>query len=179
MLLVGALFALFIAGFWVYCLTDVALTPGSECRGLPKGAWLVIVAGTFVAGGIAWLAVRRRVRAGPTPAATGTGTGTGTAPEARSGRNPDTGTGNPEDPAAPSAPEGRERPLPPDGRPDPQDRDGLAAGGPGAPGIPANLEAEAALLRHPAGRARRPRGPDDDPAFLSSLSKIIHGPGDE
>ncbi len=71
MLLVGALFALFIAGFWVYCLTDVALTPGSECRGMPKAAWLVVVAGTFVAGGIAWLVARRRGRSALIPATRG------------------------------------------------------------------------------------------------------------
>ena len=42
MLLLGALFALFGAGFWLYCLTDVALTPGRECRALPKTAWIVL-----------------------------------------------------------------------------------------------------------------------------------------
>ena len=36
MLLAGALSALFMAGFWLYCLTDAILTPASECRGLPK-----------------------------------------------------------------------------------------------------------------------------------------------
>ena len=32
MLLSGALFALFMMGFWLYCLTDAILTPASECR---------------------------------------------------------------------------------------------------------------------------------------------------
>ena len=58
MLLLGALFVLFIAGFWLYCLADVALTPSNECRRLPKAAWIAIVAGTFVIGAVLWLAVR-------------------------------------------------------------------------------------------------------------------------
>ncbi len=51
------------------------------------------------------------------------------------------------------------------------------------------LEADAALRRHPAGRSRprrpssrsRPQGPDDDPEFLRSLNRAIHGaqPGDD
>ena len=60
MLLLGALFALFGAGFWLCCLTDVALTPRRECRALPKTAWIVLVAATFVAGAVVWLAFRRR-----------------------------------------------------------------------------------------------------------------------
>ena len=35
MLLAGALFALFMMGFWLYCLTDAVLTPPGECRGMP------------------------------------------------------------------------------------------------------------------------------------------------
>ena len=47
-----------------------------------------------------------------------------------------------------------------------------------------SLEAEAAVLRHPAGRSRprrasiRPsplKGPDDDPEFLRSLDRAIRG----
>ncbi len=34
MLLAGALFALFMTGFWLYCLTDAIVTPAAECRGL-------------------------------------------------------------------------------------------------------------------------------------------------
>ena len=144
MLLLGALFALFISGFWLCCLVDVALTPGSECRGLPKAVWAVIVAGTFVIGAMVWLAVRRPARM--TPAA-----------------------------APPGGDPGRP------GRSDPHGWDGLDVAG--------SLEAEAALLRHPAGRSRprgsssrpRPRGPDDDPGFLRFLDRAIHGvkPGDE
>jgi hypothetical protein len=138
MLLLGALFALFVSGFWLYCLVDVALTPGSECRGLPKAAWAVIVAGTFVIGAVAWLAVRRPTRMTPAVAPPGG------------------------DPGAP-------------GRAGPHGREGLNVAG--------SLEAEAALLRHPAGKSRprgpssrpRPRGPDDDPGFLRFLDQAIHG----
>ena len=62
MLLSGALFALFMTGFWLYCLTDVILTPAAECRGLSKQAWVAVVAVTFIAGAFAWLVVRRPVR---------------------------------------------------------------------------------------------------------------------
>jgi hypothetical protein len=62
MLLSGALFALFMTGFWLYCLTDAILTPAAECRGLSKQAWVAVVAVTFVAGAFAWLIVRRPVR---------------------------------------------------------------------------------------------------------------------
>ena len=59
MLLSGALFALFMTGFWLYCLTDVILTPTAECRGLSKQAWVAVIAVTFIAGAFAWLVVRR------------------------------------------------------------------------------------------------------------------------
>src|SRR6266700_3966979 len=36
MLLSGTLFALFMMGFWLYCLTDAILTPTAECRGMAK-----------------------------------------------------------------------------------------------------------------------------------------------
>ena len=62
MLLSGALFALFMTGFWLYCLTDAILTPAPECRGLPKPAWIVIIIVTFIGGAIAWLIVRQPVR---------------------------------------------------------------------------------------------------------------------
>jgi hypothetical protein len=61
MLLSGALLALFITGFWLYCLTDAVLTPAEDCRGLSKRAWVAVIAVTFVAGGLAWLIVRRPV----------------------------------------------------------------------------------------------------------------------
>ena len=62
MLLSGALFALFMTGFWLYCLTDAILTPASECRGLSKPAWIVVIIVTFIGGAIAWLIVRQPVR---------------------------------------------------------------------------------------------------------------------
>ena len=66
MLLSGALFALFMAGFWLYCLTDAILTPAPECRGLPKPGWVAIIAVTFIGGAIAWLIVRPGVRGSAT-----------------------------------------------------------------------------------------------------------------
>jgi hypothetical protein len=58
MLLASALFALFMVGFWLYCLTDAILTPAAECRGLPKAAWIAVITVTFIGGAIAWLIVR-------------------------------------------------------------------------------------------------------------------------
>jgi Phospholipase_D-nuclease N-terminal len=58
MLLAGAVFALFMTGFWLYCLTDAILTPTSDCRGLSKTAWVAIIAVTFIAGAIAWFVMR-------------------------------------------------------------------------------------------------------------------------
>jgi hypothetical protein len=60
MLLSAALFALFMTGFWLYCLTDAILTPAAEYRGLSKRAWLTVIAVTFIGGAFAWLVVRRR-----------------------------------------------------------------------------------------------------------------------
>src|SRR5271163_4681448 len=62
MLLSGALLALFMTGFWLYCLTDAILTPAADCRGLRKPAWVALIAVTFIAGASAWLIVRRPVR---------------------------------------------------------------------------------------------------------------------
>jgi hypothetical protein len=58
MLLASALFALFMVGFWLYCLTDAILTPAAECRGLPKPAWIAVITVTFIGGAIAWLILR-------------------------------------------------------------------------------------------------------------------------
>jgi hypothetical protein len=60
MLLSGVLFALFLAGFWLYCLTDAALTPAVP--GWPKRFWVVFIAVTFVIGALAWVIVRRHGR---------------------------------------------------------------------------------------------------------------------
>src|SRR5579875_2488045 len=75
MALPGALLALFLAGSWLYCLTDAALTPAPECRGLPKPAWLAVIAVTLSAGALAWLIVRHRTyrRSAPRRAAGGRG----------------------------------------------------------------------------------------------------------
>jgi hypothetical protein len=62
MVLSGALLALFMAGFWLYCLTDAILTPAADCRGLTKQGWVALIAVTFVVGAFAWLVVRRPVR---------------------------------------------------------------------------------------------------------------------
>ena len=62
MLLSGALFGLFMTGFWLYCLTDAILTPALECRGLSKTAWIAVISVTFISGALAWLIVRRPVR---------------------------------------------------------------------------------------------------------------------
>lgn len=59
MFLSGVLFVLFLAGCWLYCLTDAALTPARSFHGLSKRAWLIIIAATFVAGAIAWIIFRR------------------------------------------------------------------------------------------------------------------------
>jgi Phospholipase_D-nuclease N-terminal len=62
MLLSAALPALFLTGFWLYCLTDAILTPAPECRGLSKPAWIAVIAVTFIGGALAWLIVRRPPR---------------------------------------------------------------------------------------------------------------------
>jgi len=82
MLLASALLALFMMGFWLYCLTDAILTPAAECRGLSKQAWVAVVGVTFIGGAFAWLIVRRPVRdsAGvpmPTPTVSDDGDGGG------------------------------------------------------------------------------------------------------
>jgi peptidoglycan/LPS O-acetylase OafA/YrhL len=125
MLLASALFALFLGGFWLYCLTDAILTPASECRGMPKPAWIAVIAATFIGGALAWLIVRQPVRAAARP-------------------NWDGGDG--------------------------LDDEDLRWTG-----------ADDAVARHPAGRARSggparlPKGPDDDPEFLSALDRVIRG----
>ena len=69
MLLSGALFALFMTGCWLYCLTDAILTPAADCRGLSKQGWVALIAVTFIAGAFAWLIVRRPHRdPAPVPA---------------------------------------------------------------------------------------------------------------
>ena len=129
MLLSGALLALFMMGFWLYCLTDAILTPAAECRGMSKPAWVVVITLTFIGGAVAWLIVREPLRL----------------------------------PAASLAP-----------APHPDDPgDGYFRGW-------RWTEADDAVARHPAGRARHlgaaaPKGPDDDPEFLRALDRAIRG----
>lgn len=136
MLLASALFALFLGGLWLYCLTDATLTPASECRGMPKPAWIAVIAATFIGGAVAWLIVRQPVRAA----------------SARI--------------SSPSL----------------WDLDSLA--GLDEEGVPDHLrwtDADDAVARHPAGRARStdaarsPKGPDDDIDFLRVLDHYIRG----
>lgn len=63
MLLPGILFALFLGGCWLYCLTDAVLTPAVAYRGLPKAAWVAIIAATFILGAVGWLIARHAPRA--------------------------------------------------------------------------------------------------------------------
>jgi hypothetical protein len=134
MLLASALFALFLGGFWLYCLTDAILTPASECRGMPKPAWIAVIAATFIGGAVAWLIVRQPVR-------------TGTSPLDTTLR---------------------------------WDRDDVVEDE-NFPDIQRWTDADDAVARHPAGRARGadsskgPKGPDDDPDFLRALDRVIRG----
>jgi hypothetical protein len=136
MLLSGALLALFMMGFWLYCLTDAIMTPAAECRGMPKQAWIVVIAVTFIGGAVAWLIVRQ-------PADSSLG------PLARTPRwDPDRAGHCGED----------------------FFRTGRWT------------DADDAVARHPAGRARvagagraAPIGPDDDPEFLRVLDRLIRG----
>ena len=61
MFLSGALFVLFLAGYWLYCLADAALTPAAEFRRLGKPAWIALIALTFIIGAVAWV-IARHVR---------------------------------------------------------------------------------------------------------------------
>ena len=132
MLLSGALFALFMTGFWLYCLTDAILTPAPECRGLPKPAWIAVIAVTFIGGAIAWLIMRWSVRSSSA------------------------------------------RPLTPTPLWDPDDEGSFLS--------ERWTDADDAVARHPAGRARitdaspaAPKGPDDDLDFLRMLDRVIRG----
>ena len=69
MLLSGVLFVLFLAGCWLYCLTDAALTPPEAFPGWRKRTWLVVIAVTLIAGAIAWLITRRNRRSQQWPPA--------------------------------------------------------------------------------------------------------------
>jgi hypothetical protein len=65
MVVSGVLVVALLATCWLFCLADAVLTPAAAYRGLPKGAWIGIIAVTFAAGAIAWLAVRWSQRRRP------------------------------------------------------------------------------------------------------------------
>jgi hypothetical protein len=67
MFLSGVLFVLFLAGCWLYCLTDAALTPAAQFPGLRKRTWVGVIAMTFILGAIAWVITRKSRRAGRRP----------------------------------------------------------------------------------------------------------------
>ena len=67
MFLSGVLFVLFLAGCWVYCLTDAALTPAAEFPRFRKPIWITAIAVTFIVGAIAWVIARMMWRAGYWP----------------------------------------------------------------------------------------------------------------
>lgn len=58
MLLSGVLFVLFLASCWIYCLADASLLPARAFPGLPKRAWVAIIAATFILGAAAWAIAR-------------------------------------------------------------------------------------------------------------------------
>ena len=59
MFLSAVLFVLFLAGCWLYCLTDAVLTPAAEFPGLSKPVWIAAIAVTFILGAIAWVIARK------------------------------------------------------------------------------------------------------------------------
>lgn len=63
MFLSAVLFVVFMAGCWLYCLTDAALTPAAEFTGLRKRTWIALIAVTFTAGAVAWAVTRSARRA--------------------------------------------------------------------------------------------------------------------
>lgn len=67
MFLSGVLFVLFLAGCWLYCLTDAALTPAAEFPRFRKPVWITVIAVTFIVGAIAWVIARKMWRAGYWP----------------------------------------------------------------------------------------------------------------
>ncbi len=155
MLLSGVLFVLFLAGCWLYCLTDAAITPAEAFPGWRKRTWIVVIAVTPIAGAIAWMIARRNWRSHQWSSADATNL----IIIDRNGANvlwyprPPTAPTDPTDPnesAADAAlsrhPAGRSRP------------DGRGRGG----------------ARDRIGRTI-PRGPDDDPEFLRQLAQRIHG----
>jgi hypothetical protein len=163
MLLSGVLFVLFLAGCWIYCLMDAALTPAEAFPGWRKRTWIVVIAVTLIAGAVAWVIARRNWRSHQW----------GSADAAnlmiidRNGANVLWYPHPPTDPRDPT---------------DPMDATESAAD--------AALSRHPAGRSRANGRGRRadgrgrgrsraagtmPRGPDDDPEFLRQLAERIHG----
>jgi hypothetical protein len=59
MLLFDGAFGLVLLAVWLFCIIDVITTPESQCRNLPKLAWLLIVIVLVDLGSIAWLVAGR------------------------------------------------------------------------------------------------------------------------
>jgi Phospholipase_D-nuclease N-terminal len=59
MLFFDGLVGLIFLGLWIFCIIDVITTPESQCRNLPKIAWLLIVILLMDIGSIAWLVAGR------------------------------------------------------------------------------------------------------------------------
>ena len=62
MFLAGALFALFMTGCWLYCLTDAILTPAPDAVACPSRPGSSSSRSPSSCGAFAWLIVRRPVR---------------------------------------------------------------------------------------------------------------------
>jgi hypothetical protein len=146
-LLSGALFALFMMGFWLYCLTDAILTPAPECRGLSKPAWIAVIALTFIGGAIAWLIVREPPLVREPP------------------RNPSAG-----------AVTGRQARWDPDAPGDLADPDsGYFRSQRWTAADDAVARHPAGRSRVAGTGQAGPKGPDDDPEFLRALDRAIRG----
>ena len=174
MLLSGVLFVLFLAGCWLYCLTDAALTPAEAFPGWRKRTWVAVIAVTLIAGAIAWMITRRNWRSHHWSSADAANL----IIIDRSGANivwypyPPTEPADPADPTGRAAdaalsrhPAGRSRP-PGAGRSRGHGRGHGRAG---------RIMPRGRASYGGAGSPPVPRGPDDDPEFLRQLAQRIHG----
>jgi hypothetical protein len=156
MLLSGVLFVLFLAGCWLYCLTDAALTPAAAFPGWRKRTWIVVIALTLVAGAIAWMIARRNWRSQQSSAA-----------DTANLMIIDRSGGNvlwyPYAPTEPGEPRGW-------GLPTESDADAALFRHPAGRSRASRRGRE----RDRSGWTA-PRGPDDDPEFIRQLAHRIHG----
>jgi len=58
MFLSGVLLVVFLAGCWLYCLTDAALAPPAEFPWLRKRAWIAVMLVLPVLGALGWVVAR-------------------------------------------------------------------------------------------------------------------------